>query len=347
MVQLPNSLRELVESSAAPLALLELPSSTVLVANEAMARAVGVWPNSLVGLVGKELLRPDQRPLAEEGLMALVNGALAGYQAVRNLGEEDGANQELALWLTGVDTEGGRVALLSAVPLRAGSSWFKPIEAQLNGPSPGNVLLGTLDKEWRVDRVSFDVVDMLGYQTEEVVGSPLLGVLNPSDVPAFFAAVSHARIGHHTVRVRVRIRTKSGGWEPMTAMLATLSDDYPPALAFAMVRSDDAATIAPEPRGSGRSSVDAQVQQLTHELRVAGMIHNLDRLPDMSRYPALSRLTAREWEILPLLMDDERVPSIAAELYVTQSTVRNHLSSVFSKLGVHSQADLLRQLRTN
>jgi DNA-binding NarL/FixJ family response regulator len=46
-------------------------------------------------------------------------------------------------------------------------------------------------------------------------------------------------------------------------------------------------------------------------------------------------------------MDGERVPSIAAELYVTQSTVRNHLSSVFSKLGVHSQAELLRQLRTN
>jgi DNA-binding NarL/FixJ family response regulator len=67
----------------------------------------------------------------------------------------------------------------------------------------------------------------------------------------------------------------------------------------------------------------------------------------MSRYPALSRLTAREWEILLLLMDGERVPSIAAELYVTQSTVRNHLSSVFSKLGVHSQAELLRQLRTN
>jgi DNA-binding NarL/FixJ family response regulator len=112
-----------------------------------------------------------------------------------------------------------------------------------------------------------------------------------------------------------------------------------------MVRSDDGGTVAGDPRGGRRSPVDVHVEQLTHELRVAGLIHNLDRLPDVTRYPALSRLTAREWEILLLLMDGQRVPSIAADLCVTQSTVRNHLSSVFSKLGVHSQAELLRQLR--
>jgi DNA-binding CsgD family transcriptional regulator len=30
---------------------------------------------------------------------------------------------------------------------------------------------------------------------------------------------------------------------------------------------------------------------------------------------------------------------------VSQSTVRNHLSSVFKKVGVHSQAELIRRLR--
>jgi DNA-binding CsgD family transcriptional regulator len=344
LVRVPNSLRELVESSAAPLAVLELPSSEVLAANEAMARAFQVWPKPLVGLTTIELLRPDQRSLAEEALLALSEGVLAGYQAVRRIGQEDNPKEVLALWLTAVDTEEGRVGLLSAVPLTAGSSWFKPIEAMLDGPGPGNVVLGTLDQEWRVDRVSFDVVEMLGYQPGEFAGLPLLGILNPSDVPGFFAAVGHARIGHHTVRVKVGIRTKSGGWEPVTAVLATLSDDFPPPLAFAMVRSD-AGTVAGGPPSSGGSPVDAQVLQLTHELRVAGMIHNLDRLPDMTRYPALSRLTAREWQVLLLLIDGQRVPSIAADLYVTQSTVRNHLSSVFSKLGVHSQAELLRQLR--
>jgi DNA-binding CsgD family transcriptional regulator len=31
---------------------------------------------------------------------------------------------------------------------------------------------------------------------------------------------------------------------------------------------------------------------------------------------------------------------------VSQSTVRNHLSSIFRKVGVHSQSELLRRLRS-
>jgi DNA-binding NarL/FixJ family response regulator len=44
------------------------------------------------------------------------------------------------------------------------------------------------------------------------------------------------------------------------------------------------------------------------------------------------------------LVRGERVPTIARALYVSQSTVRNHLSVIFRKLGVHSQEELLRAL---
>jgi DNA-binding NarL/FixJ family response regulator len=44
-------------------------------------------------------------------------------------------------------------------------------------------------------------------------------------------------------------------------------------------------------------------------------------------------------------MDGQRVPWIAADLFVSQSTVRDHLSSIFRKLGVRSQAELIRRLR--
>jgi DNA-binding NarL/FixJ family response regulator len=97
--------------------------------------------------------------------------------------------------------------------------------------------------------------------------------------------------------------------------------------------------------GTERSRLDAELGRITRDLRVAGVVPRLDRLPDVKRFPALSTLTAREWEVLVLLLEGERVASIAADLYVSQSTVRNHLSSIFSKLGVHSQAHLIRQLR--
>jgi hypothetical protein len=35
---------------------------------------------------------------------------------------------------------------------------------------------------------------------------------------------------------------------------------------------------------------------------------------------------------------------IASQLYVSQSTVRNHLATIFHKFGVHSQAELLELL---
>lgn len=58
-----------------------------------------------------------------------------------------------------------------------------------------------------------------------------------------------------------------------------------------------------------------------------------------------ARLTPREQEVLGRLMDGQRVAWIAADLFVSPSTVRDHLSSIFRKVGVHSQAELIRRLR--
>jgi DNA-binding NarL/FixJ family response regulator len=47
---------------------------------------------------------------------------------------------------------------------------------------------------------------------------------------------------------------------------------------------------------------------------------------------------------LSRLLHGERVPTIASELFVSQSTVRNHLSGIFERFGVHSQPELLKML---
>lgn len=53
----------------------------------------------------------------------------------------------------------------------------------------------------------------------------------------------------------------------------------------------------------------------------------------------------RQLEIMERLVRGERVPTIARGLYLSQSTVRNHLSAIFRKFGVHSQEELLGTLR--
>jgi PAS domain S-box-containing protein len=61
--------------------------------------------------------------------------------------------------------------------------------------------------------------------------------------------------------------------------------------------------------------------------------------------PGLSRLSGREFEVVRMLLLGDRVPVIARNLFVSQSTVRNHLSSVFRKLRVRSQQELIVLLR--
>lgn len=62
-------------------------------------------------------------------------------------------------------------------------------------------------------------------------------------------------------------------------------------------------------------------------------------------HPDLALLSAREREIVEHLLDHKRAPAIAKALFISPHTVRNHLKSVFAKLGVGSQQELLDRLR--
>ena len=61
--------------------------------------------------------------------------------------------------------------------------------------------------------------------------------------------------------------------------------------------------------------------------------------------PSLHLLSRREWEILNQLLSGRRVPSLASSLFISANTVRNHLKSIFRKVGVHSQSELLEYLQ--
>jgi DNA-binding NarL/FixJ family response regulator len=54
-------------------------------------------------------------------------------------------------------------------------------------------------------------------------------------------------------------------------------------------------------------------------------------------------LTARELEILQLLADGLRPADVASKLFVSLKTVRNHLASVYVKLGVASAAQAISE----
>jgi DNA-binding CsgD family transcriptional regulator len=59
----------------------------------------------------------------------------------------------------------------------------------------------------------------------------------------------------------------------------------------------------------------------------------------------LAKLTRREWEVARRLAEGDRVPLIVEDLGIAENTVRNHLKAIFRKLGVGSQAELIRRIK--
>ncbi|MEK6699758.1 MAG: LuxR C-terminal-related transcriptional regulator [Nitrospirota bacterium] len=72
------------------------------------------------------------------------------------------------------------------------------------------------------------------------------------------------------------------------------------------------------------------------------------KLPKNNAKPCKYQLTAREMEILELTAKGLKTPQLAAQLFISATTVRNHLKNIFSKLGVHSRAEAVGlALRSN
>jgi len=79
-------------------------------------------------------------------------------------------------------------------------------------------------------------------------------------------------------------------------------------------------------------------------VRAAGVLDVVERMPSATDFPQLAELTSRQWEILERLLRGERVPTIAAALFISPSTVEYHLGKVFRKLGVRSRIQLAHAL---
>jgi LuxR family transcriptional regulator, maltose regulon positive regulatory protein len=61
--------------------------------------------------------------------------------------------------------------------------------------------------------------------------------------------------------------------------------------------------------------------------------------------PGLRPLTKRESEVLAELAHGRSYGDMASVLFVSENTVKTHLSSVYRKLGVERRADALRVAR--
>ncbi|HEV3187879.1 MAG TPA: MEDS domain-containing protein [Acidimicrobiales bacterium] len=93
------------------------------------------------------------------------------------------------------------------------------------------------------------------------------------------------------------------------------------------------------------ANLERRLWRIAREFEGADMFSAVNNVPDPYSLPGVDELSPRQWEVLTRLLHGERVPRIAEDLFLSQSTIRNHLADIFKKLGVHSQEELLDLFR--
>lgn len=185
------------------------------------------------------------------------------------------------------------------------------------------------DHDWTIELVSSDIEQILGRSPEDFTGSPLLGLFQAADVQNFLSAVARVAADESKATLRMHIRDGDSNWRDVWCMVVAMCQHSPPRLGLAIAAISEFGLEL--------------TSELHRQLAVLGG-DVLDGMDQLRPHMQSGNFSTRQWEILTRLVRGERVEEIAAELYLSPSTVRNHLAAIYKKFGVHSQTELLAKL---
>lgn len=316
---------ELVSHSHAPMLLLEVPSQVITAASPSAAELLDPHGETLIGRSLIDLIEGEP-----SGAMPLLAaGRLTGYETLRVLKVTEERRQ---VWISAVP-EAGPPGAAIAVLLEEDASGraFLPWK---DGDSTAPVV-GSTDAQLMVNRVSSEIYASLGRFVEEIVGTSFLSLFVRNDIAEVLSALANTSRRHEGVTLRVGV--VGAGLVPVPCQMVLLPLTPAPSCAFSLLREDshgpaDGRAVAELVRG-----LSAGIRKpLTSQAGASGPVRS-----DVD----LSQLSSRELDIVTRLITGDRVPTIAKQLFLSDGTIRNHLSSVFGKLGVRTQQELIELLR--
>jgi PAS domain S-box-containing protein len=327
--ELDELIRSLERLPAAAI-LTELSTRTCVAANAEAAAVVGAPAADLVGEDVLLRIDPRDRDASRTANTAMASGVIDAYQVQRRIVTSDGKERAVNVSGRRVDATSGAYGLWILLPATEAPAAVETL--MIEAPA---VVLAVTDHDWQIEYMSADA-DLLGVGGSELRGFPLLGLVHPSAATAFLAAVARASTDHLAVTVLIRIRAGGGRWADRYCLIVPICEHHPPR--FGVVIS-----AVPSPPADGRSGsqLDEHLRQAAIEARA---VQTLDALPALAQLPPGSELSARQTEIVARLAAGERPADIARSMFLSPSTVRNHLTAVYRKFGVHSQAQLLAAL---
>jgi DNA-binding CsgD family transcriptional regulator len=307
--------------------IVDLEDLTIAAVSDALGTLLA--DESTAGLLGAKVYDfMAHRPSG--GLDMIARGAIDGYEGSNALKLPGRAPQPIRGWMRAIGEE--RPWRYALMVLR-----FEPDRISDSLPEPAAseapIVLGVGDRNLTITHVTADVEKLTGTSADELLGGQLLSLFSEDTVPSALWVLAQA-LQTRAGATGFASVTRRGG-EPLPVDFMVCGSLQPaPDFGFALIPSTDPLLRLQEDQKAMRSVACAD--------RAVALYRSF---PEMTIDPAfMSRLTFRELEIASLLLRGRRTPAIAKQLHLSQSTVRNHLSSVFAKAGVHSQQELIEAL---
>ena len=312
---------------------LDTRSLTVTSANPAFAELLGRDLDVTIGLRLDDYLEGDRLATSKTVVDALRRGWMDSCEGEAEFLRGDGTVASTFTWSIPLGTEPPHDALLmGAAPART----ERPTGFEAHRVDPTTMVFGALDRDWCFTDLSVEAVERLGWPTGDEGRTRVQDIVHPSDVPVVLALLGRAAVGKDATTMYVRVKGPDEEWLPACISVSALYAQAPPRFGVAI-------TFLAKDQGRHLERVDVLEEELWH--LAADVRARLTRVVSDPDAPEVSGLTERQNEIVRRLLGGQRVQGIARDLCLSPSTVRNHLSATYQRLGVNSQSELIEKMR--
>jgi len=316
--------------------LFQVGEGQILEVSDPLVALFGASREEMLGRLVLDFVVDEAGARARWELM--TTGRLDGYHVLaREFRRLDGSEFTVDTCVNGVwEAAYRRHAIAMLLPQSAERSPATDV-----ADATGAVVLGTVNGDWEIDRISAAVEQVLGYLPCDVVGEAIATFVEPADLPGLLVGVGHGLQTPDGAMLRLRLRTANGSHRHCRMLVTRLVGANAEGLGFAFAITDQDPTRVVERAWE----LERVLQHIARQIEATGVVAGLWEAPATTNFPALSGLSQREIEVVTRLLMGDRVAMIAQQLFLSESTVRNHLTSVYRKLGVRSQQQLLSLLR--
>jgi DNA-binding CsgD family transcriptional regulator len=330
-----------IDTASVGVLTIDTGSRAITSCNDAFAEVLGRPAHDLRGCPITDFIDDDVKSVATAVMEGIRGGFISSVDGNVDLLRPGGsAGVDCSILALGTDRP-HKMAIAGVIPADESDSseaepaelGFRPTRVDL-----GRIVLATLDDEWRISELAPGSAEKLGLPEPRspMVMPHLRELAHPADTPALIGSFERRSAMGTPDTFALRLRGRDDQWLSARVTVSPLHGSVHPkfGLVICLLQTEDHGDTETE-RVARLEEQLARIRQVVQATDGNGATDAVD----------LSDLTTRQREIVERLLGGHRVDAIARDLYVSPSTVRNHLSAIFEKLGVASQSELIELLR--